>query len=114
IAAFCEAPPPDTLLLITCNEWSNKHGGAWSRAIEKVGQVVIFWAPKASEWPRWVASRLRSRGVEATPDAVALLAERAEGNLLAAAQEVDKLAVLHGGGRLDAATLADLVTDNSR
>lgn len=114
ITAYCKDPPPDTLLLITCTEWSNKHGGAWSRAIEKVGSLVVFWPPKIGEWPRWVVARLASRGIQATPDAVALLAERVEGNLLAAAQEVDKLAMLHGEGKLDAATLESLVADNTR
>lgn len=114
IAAFCADPPPDTLLLITCNEWSNKHGGAWSRAVEKTGSLVVFWPPKIGEWPRWIAERLASRGIQATPDAGALLAERVEGNLLAAAQEVDKLAVLHGQGKLDAAALEGLVADSTR
>lgn len=114
ISAWCKDPPPDTLLLITCSEWSKKHEGAWARAVDKVGAMVVFWPPKMHEWPKWIAARLASRGVHATPDAVALLAERVEGNLLAAAQEVDKLAVLHGEGRLDAATLENLVTDSTR
>ncbi|HEX7340524.1 MAG TPA: DNA polymerase III subunit delta [Rhodanobacteraceae bacterium] len=114
IAAYCKDPPPDVLLLITCNEWSGKHGGAWSRAVEKTGEHVVFWAPQMHEWPAWVRARLASRGIEATPEAVAVLAERAEGNLLAAAQEVDKLVVLHGKGKLDAATLENLVADSSR
>jgi len=114
IAAYCKDPPPDTLLLITCNEWSTKHGGVWSRAIEKIGALVVFWPPKMHEWPKWIAARLASRGIQASPDAVAVLAERVEGNLLAAAQEVDKLAAVHGEGRLDAATLESLVADSSR
>lgn len=114
IAAYCKDPPPDTLLLITCNEWSNKHGGAWSRAVDKVGALVVFWPPKGHEWPKWIGARLTSRGIQASADAVALLAERMEGNLLAAAQEVDKLAALHGKGRLDAVQLEALVADSSR
>ncbi|HET7267261.1 MAG TPA: DNA polymerase III subunit delta [Oleiagrimonas sp.] len=114
ITAYCKDPPPDTLLLITCNEWSNKHGGAWSRAVEKAGALVVFWPPKMHEWPKWIAARLASRGIQASPEAVTLLAERVEGNLLAAAQEVDKLVAVHGQGRLDAATLEALVADASR
>lgn len=114
ITAWCKDPPPDTLLMITCTEWSKKHEGAWTRALDKMGAMVVFWAPKLHEWPQWIAARLVSRGVKATPEAVALLAERVEGNLLAAAQEVDKLAAVHGEGRLDAATLESLVADSSR
>lgn len=114
ITAWCKDPPPDTLLLITCTDWSKKHEGAWTRAVDKVGAMVVFRAPKMHEWPNWIAARLASRGVKAAPGAVALLAERAEGNLLAAAQEVDKLAILHGEGQLDAATLESLVADSTR
>ncbi len=114
ISAWCKDPPPDTLLMITCTEWSKKHEGAWTRELDKVGAMVVFRAPRLNEWPQWIAARLSSRGIQATPDAVALLAERVEGNLLAAAQEVDKLVMLHDGGRLDAATLESLVADSSR
>ncbi|MEO8810234.1 MAG: DNA polymerase III subunit delta, partial [Rhodanobacter sp.] len=55
-----------------------------------------------------------SRGLSATPDAVALLAERVEGNLLAAAQEIDKLLMLHGEGRIDATEMENLVADSAR
>lgn len=114
ISAWCKNPPPDTLLMITCTEWSKKHEGAWTRELDKVGAMVVFWPPRLNEWPQWIAARLSSRGIQATPDAVALLAERVEGNLLAAAQEVDKLVMLHDGGRLDATTLESLVADSSR
>ncbi len=114
ISAWCGDPPPDTLLLITAVEWSKKHEGAWTRAVDKTGAKVVFWPPRAHEWPRWIAARLASRGIKAAPEAVALLAERVEGNLLAAAQEVDKLVMLHGEGTLDAATLEKLVADSTR
>lgn len=114
ITAYCKDPPPDTLLMITCTQWAKKQAGAWTRAIEKVGCMTVFWPPKSHEWPRWIANRLATHGVKASPDAVAMLADRVEGNLLAAAQEVDKLAVLHGEGTLDAATMEDLVTEGAR
>ena len=66
------------------------------------------------ELPAWIARRLKSRGVDASAEAAAMLAERIDGNLLAAAQEVDKLALLKGSGRLDAAEMAALVADSAR
>ena len=67
----------------------------------------------------WIGQRLRSRGVKAAPDAVARLAQRVEGNLLAAAQEVDKLALLldRDAGApavLDVAKMESLVADSAR
>jgi DNA polymerase-3 subunit delta len=114
IQAFCAAPPPDTVLLVTANDWSRKHEGAWSAAIEKAGSMVVAWPLKLEELPGWIGARMASRGLKATPDAVRFLAERVEGNLLAAAQEIDKLALLHAGATLDAAMLEASVADDAR
>jgi DNA polymerase-3 subunit delta len=114
IEDFCRAPPPDLLLLVTAADWSKSHEAAWSRSIEAVGHALVLWPPRPHELPAWIAARLRSRGVDATPDAAALLAERIEGNLLAAAQEVDKLALLVGQGRIDGPRMQELVADSAR
>src|SRR5690606_2448952 len=99
IEAFCKDPPPDVCLLITAGDWSRQHEAGWSRAVEAAGGVVQVWPLRSGELPGWIARRLKSRGVDASSDAVELLAERVEGNLLAAAQEVDKLALLASGQR---------------
>ncbi len=114
LTAYATHAAPDTVLLVTCVAWSKKHEGAWSRALDKAGVQVVFWPPRANELPGWIGARLARHGIQAAPDALALLAERVEGNLLAAAQEVEKLALLHGGGRLDAATMESLVADSAR
>jgi DNA polymerase-3 subunit delta len=100
--------------LITAVEWSNKHEGAWTKQVDNAGAVVVFNAPRPHEWEAWIGARLATRGLTATPEAVALLAERVEGNLLAAAQEVDKLAVLHGQGKINANEMEHLVADSAR
>ena len=104
------------LLLVIAGEWSKSHAGKWSEAIAKAGHVVVAWPVKPHELAGWIGARLRSRGVKATPDAVARLAQRVEGNLLAAAQEVDKLALLlQGQGEmLDAERMDALVADSAR
>lgn len=116
INEFCANPPPDVTLLVTATEWSNKHEGAWTKNLDAAGAMVVFNAPKPHEWTAWVGARLASRGLQATPDAVALLAERVEGNLLAAAQEIDKLVVLRGDqqARIDADAMEHLVADSAR
>jgi DNA polymerase-3 subunit delta len=114
ITEFCADPPPDITLLVTCGEWSKKHGGKWSEAIARVGQVAIAWAVKPHELPGWIEQRLRSRGLKADRDAVARLAERVEGNLLAAAQEIEKLRLLAAGEVINGARMEDLVADAAR
>ncbi|MBU6246731.1 MAG: DNA polymerase III subunit delta [Xanthomonadaceae bacterium] len=115
IGAFCDDLPPDVTLLITATEWSSKHEGAWTKKVDAAGAMVVFNAPRPHEWAGWIGARLASRGLTATPDAAALLAQRVEGNLLAAAQEIDKLVVLHDGkSRIDATEMEQLVADSAR
>lgn len=111
---FCEDPAPDICLLVTAAQWSRAHEAAWVKSVEKAGWFVPLWPLKPNEMPGWIGRRLKQRGVDATPDAVAALAERVEGNLLAAAQEVDKLALLRPAGRLDADGMLALVADSAR
>ena len=114
IAEYCAAPPPDTVLLVTANDWSSKHAGAWSAAIERAGALAVAWPLKREELPAWIGARAASRGLKLSADAIALLADRVEGNLLAAAQEIDKLALLHGAQPVDAAALEASVADDAR
>ncbi|GGZ54902.1 DNA polymerase III subunit delta [Lysobacter xinjiangensis] len=122
IAEFCANPSPDVVLLVTCEDWSRSHGGDWSQAIGRIGRVAVAWPVKPHELPGWIDRRLRSRGFSPDRDAVMHLAERVEGNLLAAAQEVEKLALLfrdapdapRGGRPLTLDTLQSLVADASR
>lgn len=114
IVAWCADPPPDTLLMITAQEWSKSHEGAWFKSVEKVGVAMPVWTLKREEVPGWISSRMKSRGLKATRDAIELFAERIEGNLLAAAQEIDKLSLLVGDAVLDIDTLEASVADDAR
>ncbi|HET8942820.1 MAG TPA: DNA polymerase III subunit delta [Rudaea sp.] len=111
---YCAAPPVDTILLITCSQWSKKHEIAWVAAVEKAGSFIAFWPMKPEEFVAWVGARMRSRGLKPDRAAIDVLASRVEGNSLAAAQEIDKLVLLHGEAPLDAATLESLVADSAR
>jgi len=114
ISAFCANPPPDVVLLVTTGEWGKAYQGKWSDAITRVGVLAVAWAIKPHELPGWIENRLRSKGLRAERDAVQLLADRVEGNLLAAAQEIDKLALLSDGEVLDAERMESLVADAAR
>ncbi|MEZ5544029.1 MAG: DNA polymerase III subunit delta [Lysobacteraceae bacterium] len=114
IIEACERASNDTLLLIQAGEWSRAHETAWFKTVEKAGAALVLWPMKPNELPRWIGQRLSARGLRADNEATQVLAERVEGNLLAAAQEVDKLALLHPGAKLDAATMQALVADSAR
>ena len=118
IAEFCSEPPADVTLLVTAGDWSMKHGGKWSEAIARIGHTVIAWAIKPHELTDWIERRLRGKGLRTDREAVQRLADLVEGNLLAAAQEIDKLVLLNAGnaddGILDAARMTALVADAAR
>jgi len=115
LRAFCEQPADDVVLMITAEEWSRAHQqGKWFEAVARIGVVSVAWAIKPHELPEWIERRLRGHGLRAERDAVMLLAERVEGNLLAAAQEIDKLALLAEGKLLDLAAMQNLVAESAR
>jgi DNA polymerase III subunit delta len=114
ITAWCQSPPPDTVLLITAGAWSSKHEGAWTRALEQVGVLLPIWPLRGNELPQWISRRMREKGLRPDNEAVQELAERVEGNLLAAAQEIDKLELVAGTATLSAERLRDLVADQAR
>jgi DNA polymerase-3 subunit delta len=111
---FCAAAPRDTLLLVTCGDWSRKHETAWFKAVQDLGEAIVFWPLRSDELPGWIEERMRSRGLAPTRDAVEYLALRVEGNLLAAAQEIDKLQLLHTGGALGLDAMQNLIADHAR
>lgn len=114
IADYCANPPGDIVLLVTSGDWSRQHGGKWSEAIGRIGHFIPAQQVRAHELEGWLEARLRSRGVRADRNAVQRLAERVQGNLLAAAQEVDKLALLADGSTFDGARMDALVADAAR
>jgi len=113
ITEWCKSPAPDTVLMISAAQWSKKHEGAWVKTIERAGVYAWLRAPYLEQLPAWIRARMHARGFAPSEDAIALLAERAEGNLLAIAQEIDKLAAQRSGGAVSAEDLESLGADNA-
>ena len=114
IIDFCTRAPGDTVLLVTCQEWSTKHGGKWSEAIEQCGQMVVAWQVKPHELGAWLKQRLSSKGISVSDEALQILLACVEGNLLAANQEVAKLAMQGVTGAVSAQQMQHWVADSSR
>jgi DNA polymerase III subunit delta len=106
----------DDVLLIKAQAWEiASEKTAWFRDVEKAGVFVPCWSIKPYRLPQWIRQRLAERGVQADETACTFLAERLEGNLLAAAQETERLALLYGrGGQLNLDQLREAVADNAR
>ena len=103
---------PDNLLLVrTGRLQSRQRSSAWYKAIDSAGAVVPVWPIDQRELPGWLARRARDAGLDLTREALAWLADRVEGNLLAAAQEIDKLKLADLQQPIDAESLAAAVSD---
>ncbi|NOS74635.1 MAG: DNA polymerase III subunit delta [Methyloglobulus sp.] len=115
LTAYCKHLPEDTLLLITAGKVTkDAQKSSWFQALDKVGCVIQIWPLAGQDLLRWIQDRMQQRGIIPEPGAVKLLADRVEGNLLAAAQEIEKLYVLYGSAKLSTQQIIDVVADSSR
>lgn len=117
-AALCEyldiASPDDILLIVSGKIDKQSTRSKWYKALDGAGATISVWPVGAKELPRWLQGRVRGAGLEIDRDALEMLCDRVEGNLLAAVQEVEKLKLLADEGRISAATVTASVSDNAR
>lgn len=115
IVELAEQPSPDNLVLIIAAKLDGRtQGSRWVSAVEKRGVLVQVWPIDLPRLPAWIRERLGRHKLQADAAAAALLAERVEGNLLAAHQEIEKLALLLPPGPITAETVVDAVADSAR
>jgi DNA polymerase-3 subunit delta len=113
--AYCARIPEDTLLLITIGQLKKEAlKSRWFQAIEDVGVTIQAWPLEGHDLNHWLQQRLKKRGLQTDQEGLKILASRIEGNLLAAAQEIEKLYVLFGNGQITSQQMADAVADSSR
>jgi DNA polymerase-3 subunit delta len=101
IAAYCARLDPEMVTLVTLPRLDRAgQSSAWFAALAAAGVVVDVWPVERARLPQWIAARLARQGQKASAEVLEFLAERVEGNLLAAHQEVQKLALLAPPGEL--------------
>jgi DNA polymerase-3 subunit delta len=116
LEGYCANPNPDVALLVTMPrpEGSGWWKSGWFTAFERTGAVVEAQPVTRAQLPQWLAARLARQKQRASGDALELMADRVEGNLLAAQQEILKLALLAPEGELSAAQIAGAVSAVAR
>jgi DNA polymerase-3 subunit delta len=116
--ALCEyvdmAPHEDVLLIIAGKIDKQSTRGKWFQALDKAGCVIQVWPVDARQLPGWLERRITNAGMRINPDALQLLCERVEGNLLSAVQEVEKLKLLSQDGQITAEVITQTVSDSAR
>jgi DNA polymerase-3 subunit delta len=106
---------PELLFIVTGPKLDGSTAKSrWVREIEKKGVNLPIWPVGLRELPGWIANRMRQVGLQPERDAVAMIAERVEGNLLAASQEIEKLRLLLGEGKVTVADVTNAVAKSSR
>jgi DNA polymerase-3 subunit delta len=115
LADLAERPPPDVVCLVVTDKLDKKASdAAWVRAVERHGIWVPVWPVQTAALPAWLRSRAKQLKVEIEPAAAQLIVDRVEGNLLAAKQELEKLALLADGEPISADLVLRSVGDSAR
>jgi DNA polymerase-3 subunit delta len=115
IARYCERPSEDLVLVASMPRLDRAtQASAWFAALGRAGIVVDIWPVERSRLPAWIAGRLARQKQHAPREALELLADRVEGNLLAAHQEVQKLALLAPEGEIGLDRLREVVANVAR
>lgn len=105
----------DNLLLLRTGRLdAGQRKSAWYKAIDKVGSITVVWPLSVAQLPGWLAHRVRAAGIEIQTEALQYLADRVEGNLLAAVQEIEKLALMDLPQPITYQTLVESIEDASR
>ena len=115
LARYAASPPPDLVLLLSCGRLDRRATSTkWFKALEGAGDVIEVYPVRPRDVPRWIADRSAARGAAFERDAAEALAERSEGNLLACAQEIDKLRLLCEGRAITVDDVMGTVADSAR
>lgn len=115
IRSLVERADPDRLLLIATTKLDKAaFKTVWVKTIETNGIIVQVWPIERCYLPRWLQERAGRARLTLTTGAADLLADRVEGNLLAADQEIQKLALLLGEGSVDERMVLEAVASNTR
>ncbi|MCY4264798.1 MAG: DNA polymerase III subunit delta [Gammaproteobacteria bacterium] len=115
-----EAPSEDIVILVSSPRLdASTLNTKWFKTLEAKSALIQIWPVNQEGLPSWLNNRLKQAGIEAEPDAMQILLDKIEGNLLAAKQEVERLKLLvcregKGPVRLDSKTVMQSVADSSR
>jgi DNA polymerase-3 subunit delta len=112
---YVSALSPDNVTLITLPklDWQTQKS-AWVGALQQSGMYIDIPLVERSQLPAWIGARLAAQRQSADKQSIDFIADRVEGNLLAAHQEIQKLALLHPEGKLSFEQIHDAVLNVAR
>ncbi len=115
LTEYAEQLAGENVLLITCNKLEKQvQRSKWYKSLDKVGVTTQVWPIDAVKLPNWIRQRIKKHSKTITEDAAQLIADRVEGNMLAASQEIDKLCLLVDSDEITVDDVVSAVTDSTR
>ena len=112
---FAETPFEDLLALISLPRLDrDTRRSAWAAALERAAVWIDVERIERGALPDWIGRRLTHNRQHANREALEFIADRVEGNLLAAHQEIGKLALLYPPGELTLEQVTDAVLNVAR
>ena len=115
LVQFISNISPDIILLIHGPKApQDVQKSKWFKTLAQAGLFVIVSQPQGHQFNQWVKQRAQQRHINFTADAMAQFSQMFEGNLLAADQELEKLALQLGSQLIDAASLKQRVSNQAR
>ncbi|HEY0062717.1 MAG TPA: DNA polymerase III subunit delta [Telluria sp.] len=115
LQAYAKDLSPDNLTLITLPklDWQTAKA-AWVASLQQAAVYIEIPSIERAQLPAWIGNRLAAQGQSADRQGLDFIADRVEGNLLAAHQEIQKLGLLHEPGRLTFEQIHDAVLNVAR
>jgi len=115
IVEYCARAAPEILTIVTLPRLDRaSQSSAWFHALADAGTVIDVFPIERARLPAWIGARLARQGQRAATEVLEFIAERVEGNLLAAHQEIQKLALLAPRGDLSLEAVRESVTNVAR
>ncbi len=112
---YGQHPSQDNLLLIDIGKVDDKIAkSAWYRSLEKIGTVVTIWPISREQLPQWIRERAKRYKLSLPSEALQLLADYVEGNLVAAAQALEKIYLLKPQTAINTEMVQTILNDESR
>jgi DNA polymerase-3 subunit delta len=105
--------PNNVVLIVTPRLDAATQKTQWFKALEAAGVFIAIWPIDRNQLPGWLQRRIQAAGMSASRDAVALFAQRIEGNLLAGVQEIEKMRMM-GTQQISVELIEEATADSAR
>lgn len=115
LIALAEKPPEDKLIIVRFPKLETATPKTkWFKTIEQASVFIQYWPISSEQLPGWINARCQQVGITIDRQIAFLLIENCEGNLLALAQEIEKLSLLHPNAKITLEQASQAITDSAR